>query len=113
MKKLFLLIIVCFLSTQSYSQKESNTVIVKSIETYGSFSSMSRSLYVVDENGNIETTELEKHNTRGIPENMKTIKSKLDKYFNSGYELISSDGVSFGGNGVYTIEHTYIFKKKE
>jgi hypothetical protein len=74
---------------------------------------MSRSLYVIDEDGSIESTKLKKHNTRGIPENMKTIKSKLDKYFNSGYELISSDGVSFGGNGVYTIEHTYIFKKKE
>jgi hypothetical protein len=74
---------------------------------------MSRSLYVIDEDGSIESTELKKHNTRGIPENMKTIKSKLDKYFNSGYELISSNGVSFGGNGVYTIEHTYIFKKKE
>lgn len=113
MKKVITLIAACFIALAGYSQETSNTVMVKSVETYGSFAAMKKVLHVVDENGQTTTTDLEKHNTKGIPKNMVTIKKTLDKYLNKGYELISSDAVSFGWQGVFTIEHTYIFEKKD
>ncbi|WP_458626444.1 hypothetical protein [Winogradskyella sp. PC D3.3] len=87
--------------------------MIKSIETYGSFASMKKSLHIVNEEGEIKTIELEKHNTKGIPTNMVTIKKEIDNYLNRGYKLISSNGISFGWNGVFTIEHTYILENKK
>lgn len=113
MKKILILLTFALISFNSYSQNESKTVMIKSIETYGSFLSMKRNLHIINEKGEITTTELEKHNTKGIPTNMVTIKKTLDKYLNLGYELISSNAVSFGWNGVFTIENTYIMKKTE
>jgi hypothetical protein len=113
MKRLLTVIAITFISFNSFSQNESNTVMIKSIETYGSFASMKRNLHIINEKGEITTTALEKHNTKGIPTNMETIKKTLDKYLNQDYELISSNAVSFGWNGVFTIEHTYILKKNE
>jgi hypothetical protein len=113
MKKIILLIFLCSINTICFSQEKSKTVMVKSIETYGSFMSMNRNLYIVDEKGGLQTIELEKHNTKGIPKNIKIIKKTLDKYLNLKYKLISSNAVSFGWNGVFTIEHTYIFEKKD
>ena len=113
MKRLLILIVIGFISFNSYSQNESSTVMIKSIETYGSFASMKRSLHIIDEKGEITTAELEKHNTKGIPANMVTIKNTLDKYINQNYELISSNAVSFGWNGVFTIENTYVLKKNK
>lgn len=95
----------------AYCQNESNTVMLKSVETYGSFAGMKRNLYVIDELGETSTIELEKHNNKGILNNMTTIKSYLDKYLNKGFKLISSTAVSFGENAVYSVEHTYILKK--
>ena len=112
MKKLLLLLTIGFISLNIYSQNESNTVMIKSIETYGGFASMKRNLHIIDENGKLTSVELEKHNTKGIPINMNIIKKVLDKYLNSNYELISSNAVSFGWNGVFTVEHTYILEKQ-
>lgn len=110
MKNLLLLLAIALISLNVYSQEESKTVMIKSIETYGSFASMKKSLHIVDEEGKTTTTELEKHNTKGIPKNMSVIKNALDKYINKGYKMISSTAVSFGWKGVFTIEHTYILK---
>lgn len=111
MKKLILSIIIGFVSFTIYCQSESNTVMIKSIETYGSFASMKKNLYIINEDGELTSIELEKHNTNGIPENMLVIKQKLDEYLHKDYEIISSDAVSFGWQGVFTIEHTYILQK--
>lgn len=113
MKKMYFFLLMVFLSTATYSQTESNTVMIKSIETYGSFVAMKSSLHILDENGNLTTTDLVNHNTKGIPTNMVAIKSALDEYLNIGYELISSNALSFGWNGVFTIEHTFILEKKK
>ena len=111
MKKLLVALVLSIVTITLYSQ--SNTVMVKSVETYGTFALMKRSLHIVNEKGETQTIELEKHNTNGIPKNMVTIKNTLDKYLNDGYKLISSTAVSFGENADYTIEHTYIFKKEQ
>jgi hypothetical protein len=37
----------------------------------------------------------------------------LDKYLNVKYKLMSSNVVSFGWNGVFTIEHIYLLEKKD
>lgn len=112
MNRLLLLLAILFISFSSFSQNESNTIMIKSIETYGSFASMKRNLHIVDEEGKTTTIELKKHNTNGILSNMLTIKKTLDKYLNQGYKLISSNAISFGSNGVFTIEHTYLLEKK-
>nr|WP_321230751.1 hypothetical protein [uncultured Psychroserpens sp.] len=112
MKRILLLLTICLITFNTYSQTESNTVIIKSIETYGSFASMKKNLHIIDEKGEVTSIELEKHNTKGIPINMVTIKTALDKYLNQGYKMISSNAVSFGWNGVFTIEHTYILEKQ-
>lgn len=111
MKKLILLSYIVFISLTSYAQNQSNTVMIKSIETYGSFTKLKRNLQIVDEHGIVTTIELEKHNTEGIPKNMLTIKTELDKYLNRGFEIVSSNAVSFGENGVFTIEHSYVLEK--
>lgn len=87
--------------------------MIKSVETYGTFISMARNLHIINESIQITTTPLEKHNTKGIPLNMITVKPTLDKYINKGYKLISSDAVSFGWKGVFTIEHSYILERKQ
>lgn len=86
--------------------------MIKAIETYGSFASMEINLHIVNENGELITKKLEKHNTKGIPQNMIVIKNEIDSYLLKGYFIISSTAVSFGWNAVFTIEHTYILEKK-
>lgn len=110
MKKLLLLLFI-IVSSSMYSQQKSNTVMIKSIETYGSFASMDKVLHVIDEEGKMISVDLSKHNKKGIPVNMRTIKKYIDLYLNKGYNIISSESTSFGWNGVFTIEHTYILKK--
>lgn len=111
MKKLITVLLVCFIASCVYSQ--SNTVMIKSVETYGTFMKMKKVLHIINEVGEVETIELEKHNTEGILKNMIIIKKALDKFIEKGYNLFSSTAVSFGENGVYTIEHTYLFLKEE
>lgn len=112
MKRILLLLAITLISFNVFSQTESKTIMIKSVETYGSFMSMKRSLHIIDEKGKTTTTELEKHNTKGIPKNMGVIKKTLDKYLNNDYKIISSTAISFGWNGVFTIEHTYILEKE-
>ena len=113
MKNVMLILITSLITASVYCQDvKSNTVMVKSIETYGSFAAMRIKLHIVDENGVLTSKDLVKHNTKGIPVNMITIKNTLEKYLNLNYELISSTAVSFGWNGVFTIEHTYLFQEK-
>ncbi|WP_433834648.1 hypothetical protein [Flavobacterium anhuiense] len=110
MKKI---IVLLFLSINCFAQTgKSNSVMIKAVETYGSFASIERSLHIVNENGDLKTIELEKHNTTGIPKNMITIKNVLDGYLNNNYVIISSTALSFGWNGVFTVENTYILEKK-
>jgi len=110
-KVLVTLALIIGIVVTSYGQ--SNTVMIKSIETYGSFAAMAKNLHIINEEGVVRTIQLEKHNTKGILKNMVTIKKVLDSYLANGYSIISSNGVSFGWNSVFTIEHTYILKKKE
>lgn len=112
MKTITFCALFLFTAITGYSQTESKTVMIKSVETYGAFASMKRNLHIIDEKGEITSTELEKHNTEGIPANMNIVKTALDKYLNKGFKMISSNAVSFGWNGVFTIEHTYIFEKR-
>lgn len=112
MKKVIIILFLS-LSLNCFAQaNKSNTVMIKSIETYGSFVSMERSLHIIDEKGDLKTIELEKHNTSGIPKNMVTIKNVIDEYLNNNYLIISSTALSFGWNGVFTVENTYILEKK-
>jgi len=113
MKKIVFFFVIGLISFNIYSQSESKTVMIKSVETYGSFAAIQKNIHIIDENGENLTIKLENHNTKGIPTNMATLKSTLDKYLNSGFKLIASDAVSFGWNGVFTIEHTYIMQKSE
>ena len=112
MKKIYLILIAVLLTSSAYCQDvKSNTVMIKSIETYGSFMSMIIKMHVIDENGNLTSTDLSKHNTKGIPVNMLTIKKTIDRYLNENYKIISSTAISFGWKGVFTIEHTYLLEK--
>lgn len=107
MKKLLFLLsllFTCFVWSQE-------TVMIKTIETYGTFAAIKKEIHIIEGDKEVKTITLEnKHNAKGIPKNMKVIKSVLDTYLLNNYELISSEAVSFGWNGVFTIEHTYLLK---
>ena len=108
--KYLLFISLFFVFIVAHSQSE--TVMLKSVETYGGFASIERAIYIIEGDGDSEKVDdLEKHNKSGIPENMKKIKTYIDIYLKKGYKLISSEATSFGWNGVFTVEHTYIFEK--
>jgi hypothetical protein len=113
MKNLLITFLFFFITIPLFSQTESSTVMIKSVETYGNFSRVNGNIYVIDETGKETIIDLEKFNVNGIAPNMNLVKSTLDQYINKGFEVISSTATSFGDNAVYTIVHTYLLKKEE
>jgi hypothetical protein len=92
---------------------QSNSIMIRTVEkmTFG-FSGANQQMTIIQENGTVNTTDIEKHSKKGMVENMITVKNTLDGYLNNGYELISSTVTTVGHNGAFLIEHTYILKKE-
>tara|TARA_R100000789_G_C3020427_1_gene153398 strand:+ start:2809 stop:3153 length:345 start_codon:yes stop_codon:yes gene_type:complete len=110
MKNILILTILVLTTSLAFAQSE--TVMIKSVETYGGFSAIERGIYITEGDSDTKTvSDLEKHNKNGIPKNMRTLKIYLDQYLDEGYRIISSTATSFGENGVYTVESTYLLQR--